>query len=329
MAAAEAAERFRADLERIAGTVPARIGVAVSGGPDSLALLLLAAAAYPGRVEAATVDHRLRPESGEEAAHVACICAERGIPHSTLPVHWPAPPVANVPARARGERYRALLKWADERRLVWLATAHHLDDQAETVLMRLARGAGVGGLAGVHPLGHVIEDHVAAGVIRPLLGWRKRELVEIVEAAGLRPVDDPTNDSDALDRTHVRRLLAANPLLDPQRLAQSAANLADAEAALAWMVERLYFKGAAEQGDALTIEMEPELPTEFRRRLLLRGLGHFIETDLLPGPKVMRLLAALDEGRVGTLAGVKVSPGPTWRFERAPPHRGADKAAQR
>ena len=145
--ATEAIERFAADLEVLApaGTL---IGVAVSGGPDSLALLLLAAKARPGEVEAATVDHGLRPESAAEAAMVADLCETLGVPHRILVADWIRSPTSNIQAEARAMRYRLLNDWAIERGLSAVATAHHADDQAETLLMRLARGAGVGGLGG-------------------------------------------------------------------------------------------------------------------------------------------------------------------------------------
>src|SRR5436189_5892558 len=94
--------RFRADVEMLTGGSPERLGVAVSGGPDSLALLLLAHAAYPGRIHAATVDHGLRPESAAEAAFVAGICAPLGIPHQTL--HARMRETSNIQAAARARR---------------------------------------------------------------------------------------------------------------------------------------------------------------------------------------------------------------------------------
>jgi tRNA(Ile)-lysidine synthase len=304
--------RFKADLEELTGAAPECLGIAVSGGPDSLALLLLAAAAYPGCVLAATVDHGLRPEGADEARLVARLCEDLAVPHETLTPDWAEPPASNVPANARAARYRALLSWAERTHASWLATAHHLDDQAETLLMRVGRGAGVAGLAGVRGVNGII--------VRPLLGWRKAELVAIVHAAGLDAVDDPTNDSEALDRTHARRLLAATPWLDPARLAAASAHLADAEEALAWTVEREWKARASQGENSLTIDAR-DLPRELQRRLLLRAIGHFTDADAIPGPKLMTLLDALLAGRTATLAGVKVEAGDTWRLTPAPPRR--------
>jgi tRNA(Ile)-lysidine synthase len=142
--------------------------VAVSGGPDSLALLLLAHAAMPGLVEAATVDHGLRSESADEAAFVAEICGKLGVPHATLKVTVGA---GNLQAEARAARYAALAGWMAERGLAALATAHHADDQAETLILRLNRGSGVAGLAGVRARGLVPGTRLP--LLRPLLGWRR------------------------------------------------------------------------------------------------------------------------------------------------------------
>ena len=135
----ELTARFAADLAALwAGK--GKLGLAVSGGPDSLALLLLARAALPGRVEAATVDHGLRPESADEAVMVAAVCARLGVPHRTLAVDVAQ---GNIQAQARAARYAALAVWMGEQGIEALATAHHADDQAETLLLRLNRGSGV------------------------------------------------------------------------------------------------------------------------------------------------------------------------------------------
>jgi len=124
------------------------LAVAVSGGPDSLALMLLAHAVPGLTVTALTVDHGLRPEAAEEARFVAALAAARGIAHHILPVRV-EDCGQGVQAAARAARYAALGGWCASAGVGLLATAHHADDQAETLLMRLARGAGVGGLAGI------------------------------------------------------------------------------------------------------------------------------------------------------------------------------------
>src|SRR3954454_965350 len=183
-------ERFSADLDALIAP-DARIGVAVSGGPDSLALLLLAAAARPGQVEAATVDHNLRSESRDEAVMVASVCEKLEVPHTVLAARWNDVPATAIQERARRERYRLLGFWAEDRSLNALATGHHADDQAETVLMRLNRGSGVRGLAGMRPRSVAPGTHVR--LLRPLLGWRRAEFQRVCADAGLTPASDPSN----------------------------------------------------------------------------------------------------------------------------------------
>ncbi|MEO7786898.1 MAG: tRNA lysidine(34) synthetase TilS [Sphingomicrobium sp.] len=305
-------ERFAADLAAL--TRPAdRVGVAVSGGPDSLALLLLADAARPGAIAAATVDHRLRPDSRAEAEQVAAICAERAIPHAILTARWAEPPTANLQARARDERYALLTAWAETEGLTTVATAHHADDQAETLLMRLARGAGIAGLGGVRP-SRTLTPGIA--LVRPLLGWRKAELAAVVADAGLDPVDDPANRDPRHDRARARHWLADNVTLDPVRLATSAAWLREADDALDWTAATLAQQRLRQDGGAVTID-PAGLPPELQRRLLLAAfatLGAATPT----GPDLARALAALRLGDTVTLAGLKLVGGEKWVLVRAP-----------
>jgi tRNA(Ile)-lysidine synthase len=321
--AAAFVERFRADLAAL-GPVRTPLGIAFSGGPDSLALLLLAAAAFPGAVRAATVDHGLREGSAAEAALAARICESLGVPHRILEVSVSTG--ASVQAQAREARYRALAGWMDAEGVSTLLTAHHLDDQAETLLMRLLRGAGVAGLAGIRarrPLGEG-----GAEIVRPLLGWRRAELGEVAAASGLTFAADPSNRDEAFDRVRLRRLLADAPWLDPVPLARSAAALADAEEALQAAADRC-FSEAVELREGHLLLRPEGLPTEIRRRLLLACL-HLHAPHARPrGEQVTDLLAAMEAGASKTLAGVKFSAsGGRWRVSPAPPHRLAAKRKQ-
>lgn len=312
--------RFAADLDRLSARGE-RIGVAVSGGPDSLALLLLASAARPGQVEAATVDHALRPESRLEAARVAALCGRLGVPHATLKVEWRQPPTTAIQERARDKRYRLLGKWVGEHSLAALLTAHHADDQAETLLMRLNRGAGARGLAGMRPLGR-IPGAGGGKLLRPLLSWRRAELEAICAAAAIEPVRDPSNEDERFERVRVRDAIASADWLDPQALARSAANLGDADEALDWVVDAEWERAVAKAGAALVYT--PAAPLEIRRRIVGRAIATLASEGVeepLRGPELDRLLAALVKGRAATLRGVLCSGGEQWRFAPAPQRR--------
>ncbi|CAN5170552.1 MAG: tRNA lysidine(34) synthetase TilS [Pseudomonadota bacterium] len=317
--AGELVSRFSADLDRLAPD-EAKLGVAVSGGPDSLALLLLAATARPGTIEAATVDHALRPGSDEEAAMVGRICAEFGIPHATLTAEWHSKPETAIQERARGERYRLLGRWAGERGLAALITAHHLDDQAETLLMRLKRGAGVRGLAGMRPVVPIPGSQLR--LLRPLLTWRRSELMSICSAAGVAAASDPSNEDDQFERVRVRRAMASADWLDPVAIARSAGNLAAADSALMWATGQEWEARVSWTGDE--IAYRPRAPLEIRRRIVGRALAALASeggAEDLRGRELDRLLVELVNGGKATLRGVLCSGGETWRFTPAPKRR--------
>jgi len=299
---------FAAVTTGLIGSPPEALALAVSGGPDSLALLLLGHAAFGGRVRALTVDHGLRAGSAGEAAMVAGICAGLGVPHATL--HWEGcKPDANLQAAARAARYRLMGEWCAAQGVPLLLTAHHADDQAETLLMRLARGSGVG-LAGIRA-----RRDLGGGVtlLRPLLGVRRTALAEIVAIAGLTPVDDPANRDARHDRTHARALLAAVAWLDPVRLAASAEHLAQAGAALDWAAN-LAWDSRVEQCDGDLVVDATGLPDALRHRLATRALAGFGSAP--DGPGVARLIARVDAGQVATLGGVQGRGTGRWTFSR-------------
>jgi tRNA(Ile)-lysidine synthase len=319
--APEAIERFRRQLDRLVRP-DARIGIAVSGGPDSLALLLLAAAARPGLVEAATVDHALRPESAREAEMVAGLCEQLGVPHAIHMVEWDDKPETGIQERARVARYRLLGEWARERGIPALLTAHHIDDQAETFLMRLARGAGVRGLGAMRPVVNPPGGGVA--LVRPLLGWRHAELEQICADAGLSPVADPSNEDEQFERVRMRKSLAGIDWLDAKSVALSADHLAQADAALQWATSQEWERSVS-NGNGAIVYRPANAPREIRRRIARRAVLHLASEGKgadLRGPELDRLLAVLMSGRKATLRGVLCSGGQEWRFTRAPARRG-------
>ena len=310
--------RFADDLAALSEPAD-RIGIAVSGGPDSLALLILAAEACPGRIAAATVDHRLREGSRAEAEAVRALCDRLGVAHSLLVARWADPPRANIQAAARAERYALLADWAVAQGIDAVATAHHADDQAETLLMRLSRGSGIAGLGGVRPQRPLAKDVV---LIRPLLKWRKAELAEIVARSGFDAVDDPANRDLRHDRARIRQAMALGEHLDPARLAASAAWLREADEALDWSTASLIAERLEADGGGVTVDPS-NLPAEYQRRLLLGAFSR-LDTEPPSGPDMSRALAELRRGRTTTLAGLKLEGG----TDLAPDPRPAENPSQ-
>ena len=314
--------RLGAALDALAGP-DSKVGLAVSGGPDSLALLLLAAAARPGGVEAATVDHGLRPEARAEAEMVATLCEKLAVPHTILTAEWETKPDTAVQERARAERYRLLGGWLKERGLTALATAHHLDDQAETLLMRLARGAGVRGLSGMRPAAPIPGN--GGRLIRPLLGWKRSQLAQICVDAGVTPIADPSNEDESFERVRVRRALAEANGLDPTALARSAMNLAAADRALEWAAAHEWTRSVSESEGVITYR-PGRAPREIRRRIATRAILSIASegaAQALRGSELERLILVLRAGKRATLRGVLCTGGPEWRFEPAPKRKAA------
>ena len=313
-------DRFRRELDQLTPR-DQPIGIAVSGGPDSVALLLLAAAARPGLVEVATVDHALRPESRAEAERVTAICSQLGVPHSILTVEWKQKPETAVQERARNARYGLLAKWANDKNLKALLTGHHADDQAETLVMRLLRGAGVKGLAGMRRVAKA--PGASLPLLRPLLGWRRSELEELCATAGLTPVDDPSNSNEQFERVRIRQALAAADWFDPEAFALSATNLAQADAALQWAAAQEW-DCAVTNGGGEFVYRPTDAPREIRRRIASRAILSLSTEGSgdLRGPALDKVLAALAKGRKVTLRGVLCAGGNEWHFAKAPPRRG-------
>jgi tRNA(Ile)-lysidine synthase len=309
-------ERFARDWRTATGGQEGPALVALSGGADSSALLLLMAALGRRGTAAATVDHGIRPAAAAEARHAADLAHDCGIVHTTLsgPLPERVGGTANLSARARVLRYRLLEEHAAAIGARWIATAHHADDQLETMVMRLARGAGLRGLAGVR---------VRQGmVVRPLLGWRRAELGALVADRGIVPVDDPSNVDDRFDRARLRKRLADAGWFDPLAASRSAGALAEAEEAIAWMVDRLVAERGRFGEDEASVQAGA-LPGELRRRLVERCLAH-VDPAIAPrGDEVGRTIARLSEGGSGTLGGVRygVDGQGGWTFRKAPPRR--------
>lgn len=269
----------------------------------------------PERIEAATVDHGLRLESASEAAMVAELCAAYGIPHRILTVKVAR---GNLQDKARAARYAALGKWAADRGLGALATAHHADDQAETLLMRLNRGSGVAGLAGVRARGIVPNTKLA--LLRPVLGWRHEELARIVTASGLEAAQDPSNEDPHYDRVRIREALKGADWLDVPAIAASAGHLADAEGVMQWVAQREWNE-AVEVGEG-EIRYTPRAPVAIRIRVLARAIGMLGVAPRLGS--VAQLIRRLQNGKDATLGGVVArAERDCWTLRREGPRRVA------
>jgi tRNA(Ile)-lysidine synthase len=314
--------------------------LAVSGGPDSIAMMWLAArwrrAMRRGpNLVAVTVDHGLRAAAAREARDVKRLAKTFDLPHRTL--RWSgAKPKTGLPAAARDARYRLLAKAARAAGATHVLTAHTRDDQAETLLMRMARGSGIAGLAAM------ARQSRRDGVVlaRPLLQVPKTRLLATLKKAGIGFADDPTNRDRNFARPRFRAIMPALAAegFDARNLARLAARFARANAALEILVDGAERYLALRERDLAHAGFDARafanLAEEIRLRLLLRRIdrvGHEGPAEL---GKVEALLAALDRAcaatgpakrRIGlkqTLAGALVSlAGGRIRIEPAPPRR--------
>lgn len=286
----------------------ARIGLAVSGGSDSMAMLHLMAQAAPQMgwtLSAVTVDHRLRPEAADEAALVGRICADLGVPHDVLV--WDHGVIAgNVPEAARQARYRLMAAWARGNGIADIALAHTADDQAETFLMGLARQAGLDGLSSMRRC----FAEAGATFHRPFLNQTRAELRAWLNRRGLRWIDDPSNDNDRYARVKARRALKAlAPLgITVQRLSAVVGNLAAAQGVVKAAVADTACALVTETAGALRFEgaafrqCDPEVA-----RLLLIAMIRWLTGGPYPPRRdqLSGLTEAITAGRDATLGGCR------------------------
>lgn len=320
-------------LDKLFAALSSARGVllAVSGGPDSVALMRLVATwaqrdwaqrdwaqrdgahRPPVAVFVATVDHGLRPESRAEAEQVGVWARDLGLPHAILP--WRGDkPTTRLQERARAARYDLLLRHARAVGADHLVTAHHADDQAETILFRLLRGSGLAGLAGMQAATR-LEEVVH---LRPFLALRKAALVDFCQACGQAFLSDPSNENPRFARARLRRLapLLAEEGLDTENLLRLGRRAARADAALAESAARLRASlDACRDAGSIAADLRPcaGVPEEILLRLLEMEIA-----DLCPGRPLRlgrleslttALAAALGSGAPlrATLAGTLLS----------------------
>jgi len=288
---------------------PGRVGVAVSGGGDSMAALHLmhrAASDCGWRVFAVTVDHGLRPDAQGEAAFVSDFCTSRGIPHET--VRWKGwDGKGNLQDRARRARYALIADWAGRNDLTHVVLGHTEDDRAETFLMRLARGSGLDGLAAMRKR----WKHNGVVWSRAFISRSREELRDYLRRNHVSWLDDPSNEERRFQRTRARRALdALKPLgITPQILSGVAIRLSDARRALTVQCDRAAREITRETGGGLIFDRHGFLaqPREVRRRLLIAALRWLSGADYAPrGNSVLGLEIAISEGRGRTLAGCRM-----------------------
>jgi tRNA(Ile)-lysidine synthase len=318
-----------------------RILLAISGGPDSTALMLLAARWRDAnknapKLIAATVDHRLRPEAKREAAQVAKLARKLKIPHHVL--SWRGKkPKAGLQEAARTARYELLIELARKMGTEAIVTAHTQDDQAETMLHRIGRGSGVTGLAGIRGK----SERNGIVILRPLLGIPKTKLESILHREKISFAVDPTNSDHKFLRPRLRQLapMLAKEGIDSARLSLLAKRLARAEAAIEMAVSEAHPRatlpssGNSVRYDARTLFAFPE---EISLRLVGRAVAHAGHEGPVELGKLEALHAALTEAwrksapLRRTLAGaladldqsqLKVEPAPFRRKKPGKPSR--------
>ncbi|MCV2866228.1 tRNA lysidine(34) synthetase TilS [Albidovulum sediminicola] len=289
---------------------PDRLGVAVSGGGDSTALLCLLAdwrAEGGPEIAAVTVDHGLRPEAVDEAAAVATLCARLGVDHAIL--RWEGwDGRGNLSDRARRARQSLIADWARRQGVTTVALAHTLEDQAETVLLRLARGSGVDGLSGISPR----RRFLGVEWVRPLLGVTRQALRDDLVARGVPWAEDPSNADDSYDRVKARKALdTLAPLgLTVARLAETATHMARARAALDEGVADLARAACRIAAGDVIISRDrfDPAPEEIRLRLLAHAIRFVTSAPYRPRfEPLSEAAAALAGGGRRTLAGAFLS----------------------
>ena len=335
VSAAEANSLF-ADLHSSPGLL-----LAVSGGPDSTALLVLAARwlktlKKKPKLAAVTVDHGLRAESKSEAAAVARLAKKLGVDHRII--RWTGKkPAAGLQQAARQARYTLLVAAAQRAGASHIVTAHTLDDQAETVLIRMARGSGITGLGAMRRISVIPGREQSARndgllLVRPFLDIPKARLIATLRTLGVEFADDPSNRNPRFTRARLRDVMPglAREGLDAHRLSVLAHRLRRADAAIEAVVERAMRElavDAAPGAVAFDAGKMRGLPAEVALRMVGRAVALTGDEGRVELGKLEALMAALNRTAAKasfrrTLAGAMVTfAGNRLVIERAPARR--------
>jgi tRNA(Ile)-lysidine synthase len=317
--------------------------LAVSGGPDSTALLVMAARWRARRKNgpkllAVTVDHGLRRDARREAAAVKRLARTLGVPHRT--VTWTGKkPATGIQEQARAARYALLVKEAQLIGARYIVTAHTRDDQAETMLFRMARGSGIAGLAAMAPLAPVPAwgEHRVV-LCRPLLDLPKARLTATLQARRIAFAHDASNDDPRFARVRWRTILPtlAQEGLDAARLSALAGRLRRANAAIEIVVDAAARQLLATAEGPVTMARERffELPEEIALRLVGRAIAQIGDEGPVELAKLERMMEALVAAAASarmhfrrTLAGAMITLSrDRIAIERAPARRNAGKS---
>ncbi|WP_371808034.1 tRNA lysidine(34) synthetase TilS [Ruegeria sp. HKCCA5463] len=305
-------ENLLAELRaRLPERLPPKLGVAVSGGGDSVALMhLLHQVAQNEEIAlfVATVDHGLRPDAAQEAVTVSRQAAALGLPHDIL--HWAGwDRSGNVQDEARKARYSLLAGWAQQRGIDAIALGHTADDQAETLLMRLGRSSGVTGLSGMS----ASRQWEGVTLLRPMLGITRKDLRTYLTGIGATWVEDPSNQDPRFDRIKAREAVSGlKPLgIDALSLSRVAENLAQAHAALGVFAQESARNVAQVEQSDVKVDRAgfAALPKEIRRRVLLGCLVWIAGLGYPPRQAaVEQAMKAIIDGRAGSLSGCLLVP---------------------
>lgn len=290
--------------------------VAVSGGPDSMALALL----FSKFAEAQylTFDHGLRPDSAGEANQVHDWLEAKGLSHNIL--KWTGEkPKTGIQAAARKARYQAMEGWCNKNQVKYLTTAHHMEDQAETFLMRLFKGSGIDGLSAMAlKSAGLTESEIT--LLRPLLGVSRERLKATLKAQKQEWLEDPSNENLSFTRIKIRKLLESSGDLDHKTLAATAGRLAKVKGFLDDLTENLLaqvFEIHSPGYGVLDRARFLKAPSEIALRALSKSLVFISQSDYPPSlEKLERLFNSLQkpEFRGATLQGCQISYSPEKRI---------------
>lgn len=262
--------------------IPDRIAVAVSGGPDSMALLFALSEGDPDiEIHALSVDHALRPESAAELQAVGkSLSTLKNVTHHIL--KWDhGNPETKIMEEARNARYALMAETCKELGIQNLYVAHHGDDQAETILFRIAKGSGIDGLSGMNAVSDYADD---MQIVRPFLALQKQDLITYCENRNIDYIEDPSNSNDHYSRVRLRQSMEilGQEGLSIKRLNTLGQRAARSRDALNWTANRAYEEAARVQSDAIILDAITDYPAEIALRVITKAIDELVPQSGYP-----------------------------------------------